>query len=210
MFLIETNIKRAEIINLFSALFCQPEEGVTKNKKTYETLISLLEVVNTDCVTDALKMQQSASKYSFQELIVEYARLFIGPFKIPVPPYSSMYFQEKTLMSEVTMWVMEMYKHAGLNFDTNTKDLPDHIVVETQFLYYLLFNLVNELKNGNIEDAKRYNDLMHYFVNQHYRKWVPEFCNKITDNTHNSFYQSLAECFEKFVRTWEVEELSIS
>lgn len=189
-------------MNLFSALFCQPDEGVTKNERTYETLISLLDVVNTDCVAEALKMKHAAEKYTIQELMVEYARLFIGPFKIPVPPYSSMYFQEKTLMSEITMWVMEMYKQAGLNFDTNTKDLPDHIVVETQFLYYLLFNEVTELKNGNKDEAERHNELRYYFVNQHYRKRVPEFCNKIIENTANSFYKALARCFEKLVRTW--------
>lgn len=206
MNLLDNKIKRAEITNLFSALFCQPDKGVTKNKITYETLINLLQEVNSDCVTDATKMQQSAEKYTIQELMVEYARLFIGPFKIPVPPYSSMYFPEKTLMSEVTMWVMEMYKQAGLNFDTTIKDLPDHVVVETQFLYYLLFNQVNDYKTGKKEDANRYNELMHYFVNKHYRVWVPEFCNKIIENTNNSFYKSLARCFEKFVRTWAIEK----
>jgi len=194
-------------MNLFSALFCQPDEGVTKNKNTYETLITLLEVVNSDCIPDVLKMQQSAEKYTIQELMVEYARLFIGPFKIPVPPYSSMYFQEKILMSNVTLWVMEMYKQAGLHFDTNLKDLPDHVVVETQFLYYLLFNQVNEFKNGNKDDAERYHELMQFFVNQHYRKWIPDFCNKIIENTNNSFYKALARCFEKFVRTWAVGSL---
>lgn len=204
MALLETKIKRAEIINLFSALFCQPEEGVTKNAKTYESLTVLFESINSDCIPDVRKMHQSAEKYTIQELMVEYARMFIGPFKIPVPPYSSMYFQGKTLMSNVTLWVMEIYKQAGLNFDTNLKDLPDHVVVETQFLYYLLFNEVSEFKNGNKEDAERYNNLLHYFVNQHYRVWVPVFCNKIIENTDNSFYKALAGCFEKFVRTWAV------
>ncbi|MCA1759972.1 MAG: molecular chaperone TorD family protein [Bacteroidales bacterium] len=208
MDLLDVKIKRAEIINLFSALFCQPEEEVTKSAKTYESLTALLEVVNSDCIPAVKKLKDSAAKYTIQELMVEYARLFIGPFKIPAPPYSSMYFPEKTLMSNVTLWVMEMYKQAGLNFDTNLKDLPDHVVVESQFLYYLLFNQVTEFKNGNLEISNRYNDLLHYFVNKHYRIWVPEFCNTIIENTSNSFYKALATCFEIFVRTWVVEGTS--
>lgn len=199
------SFERAEILNLFSALFCQPEKEVVKNKMTYESLIGLLEKVQPDCLPGITHLQKVAQNYSDQDLLVEYARLFIGPFHIPAPPYSSMYFPEKTLMSNVTLWVMEMYKYAGLNFDKSTNDLPDHIVVETQFLYYLLFSITKELENQEHEKVERIYDLLQHFVESHFKIWVPAFCDSIIENTENGFYKNLSKCFKKFVSGWKLE-----
>lgn len=199
--------KRAEILNIFSALFCQPEEEITKNPEIYQVLKTGFEIIDPDCVKHVQKMIGYSEKYSLEELLVEYARLFVGPFKIMVPPYSSLYFGDKTLMSNVSIWVLEYYKQAGLNFDRNVKDLPDHIAVETEFLYYLLFNKIKEWEEGNYENMGKLHDLLVYFVNNHYRKWVPEFCNRVIEKTHNGFYKSMATCFEKFARTWVISEL---
>ena len=199
--ILNNETKRAEILNIFSALFCQPEEEFIKNEDTFNNLKTHLETINPDCISSVQKMQDSLKKYSTQDLLIEYARLFIGPFKIEVPPYSSLYLGEKTLMSNVTIWVLEYYKNAGLDFDKNVKDLPDHIAVETEFLYYLLFNEINELNAGNIENMRKFHDLLVYFINKHYRVWVPVFCNKIVEKTQNDFYRALAVCYEKFVRT---------
>lgn len=200
--------KRAEILNIFSALFCQPEEEFIKNSKVYDTLKSSFEIINPDCVSDVQKMQDSLTQYSTQDLLIEYARLFIGPFKIEVPPYSSLYFSERILMSNVTLWVLEYYKSAGLDFDKNVKDLPDHIAVETEFLYYLLFNEINELNAGNMENMRKFHELQSYFIKKHYSIWVPLFCKKTEENSKNTFYKTLATCFGKYVRTWVIPEMT--
>lgn len=205
--IINTETKRAAILNIFSALFCQPEEEFIKNKNIFNNLKTCFETINPDCISSVQKMQDSLKKYTSQDLLIEYARLFIGPFKIQVPPYSSLYFGEKTLMSNVTIWVLEYYQKAGLDFDKNVKDLPDHIAVETEFLYYLLFNEINELKLGNIENMRKFHDLQVHFINNHYRIWVPNFCKEIVEKSQNDFYKALAVCFEKFVRTWVIPEL---
>lgn len=207
---LNTKTNRAEILTIFSALFCQPEEEFVKSKKIYETLKSSLEVINPDCVGDVQKMQDSLKKYTTQDLLIEYARLFIGPFKIEVPPYSSIYFEEKTLMSNVTIWVLEYYQNAGLNFDKSVKDLPDHVTVETEFLYYLLFNEINAFKEDDLENAQRYRFLLEFFLEKHYKVWVPKFCQKIIENSQNEFYIELATCFKKFVNTWGLTDLTES
>ncbi|VAW23656.1 hypothetical protein MNBD_BACTEROID01-1714 [hydrothermal vent metagenome] len=198
--------KRAGILNIFSALFCQPEEELIRNKNTFEALKLYFETVNPDCIDSVQRMQKSTKRYSTQDLLIEYARLFIGPFQVQAPPYSSLYLGDNLIMSGQTMWVLDFYRKAGLAFDSKIKDLPDHIAIETEFLYYLIYNEINELKTGNIKSAQKFHVLQVHFINNHYKIWVPIFCEKILEKSTNDFFRALATCFEKFVRTWVISD----
>lgn len=203
----DNETKRAEILNIFSALFCQPEEEFITNSKIYDVLESAFEQINPDCLIHVKNLKESTKKYNRQDLLIEYARLFIGPFKIEVPPYSSLYFDKKELMSDVTIWVASYYDNAGLKFDRNIKDLPDHVAVETEFIYYLLFNALNEFNEENEEKANRCISLLEYFLDKHYKIWVPKFCEQIVEKTNNEYYTALASCFELFVKTMDLQDL---
>ena len=41
-------------------------------------------------------MQKAVKQNTAQELLIEYTKPFIGPFKTLVPPYSSLYFGNDT------------------------------------------------------------------------------------------------------------------
>ena len=120
------------------------------------------------------------------------------------PPYSSMYFEGSSLMSDETLWVINFYKKAGLKFDTNLKDAPDHISIETEFLYYLTYNEIKELKEENVEQANHYYSSRNEFYNNHYVKWVPQFCKKIEVGTSNYYYRAISICLNKFITKVEV------
>ncbi len=203
--IIEVEANRAEIFNIFSALFCQPEEEFITNSGIYNALESYFSEINPECNVQINILKECIKKYNHQDLLIEYARLFIGPFKIEVPPYSSLYFDQKILMSDITIWVIEFYKSAGLNFDRSTKDLPDHIAVETEFIYYVLINSLRKLKDGELEKAKRYNYLYKYFFENHYKKWVPKFCDEIVAKSNNEFYKALASCYGLFIKTCDFQ-----
>jgi TorA maturation chaperone TorD len=195
---------RASIFNVFTALLCQPEEDIIKNDEVFDTLRLALDIVNPECSKIVGRMQEAVKQNTTQELLIEYTKLFIGPFKTLVPPYSSLYFGNDTLMSDETVRVINFYKKSGLKFDENIKDVPDHITVETEFLYCLIHNEINELDAGNRDKSFSLWENQQEFFDSHYKKWAPEFCAKVATETNNEYFKVLSECLSKFINDVEI------
>lgn len=190
---------RAGVFNVFTALFCQPEEELIHNSELFGTLELALNNVDPACSELVVRMQEAVKKSTAKDLLVEYTRLFIGPFKTLVSPYSSLYFGSETLMSDETVWVIDFYRKAGLKFDQETKEVPDHIAIETEFMYWLIHNEIKGLDSGDRDRAMSLWEKQQEFFAKHYTKWVPEFCAKVASETNNRYFRLLSECFSKFI-----------
>lgn len=144
------------------------------NSELFDSLKASFEIVNKDCVEKAEDLKNSIQLYSTQELLVEYTRLFLGPFETIAPPYSAIYFGSDSLMSEETLWVINFYNQLGLKFDEKLKDMPDHIAVETEFMYYMIFNEIKELQCDSRDKSHNLWMNQSQFFNRHYKKWIPK------------------------------------
>ncbi len=195
---------RASIVNVFTALLCQPEEDLIQNNQVFDTLELAFNNVNPACCEIVSRMQEAVKQNTAQELLIEYTRLFIGPFKTLVSPYSSLYFGSDTLMSDETVWVVDFYRKAGLKFDQETKEVPDHIAIETEFMYWLIHNEINALDAGNRNKSFSLWENQREFFDKHYKKWVPEFCAKVATETNNEYFRVLAECLKRFINDVEI------
>lgn len=195
---------RASVFNIFTALLCQPEEDVIRNNEVFDTLRLALNNVNPECSEIVGRMQEAAKHSTAQELLIEYTRLFIGPFKSLVPPYSSLYFGSDTLMSDETVWVVDFYRRAGLKFDRETKEVPDHIAIETEFMYWLIHNEINALDAGDRDRSFSLWENQREFFDKHYNKWVPEFCERVATKTNDEYFRILAECLKRFINDVEI------
>ena len=199
---------RAVIYNVISALFCQPDNELIRENALFNRLDQALQTTYPDLVSKTIKIKQAASDYSDNELLVEYARLFVGPFKTFAPPYSSIYLGSRdTIFSEQSIWVVQFYRSAGLDFNRDIHDLPDHIAVESEFIYYLIFHEVQQLEKNNPEEARRFHNLQNQFIFQHFNKWVPAFCDTIISETKNDYFLYLAMCLKSFTENDSVPEL---
>jgi TorA maturation chaperone TorD len=201
---ISTEHARASVFNVFTALLCQPEEDLIRNDQVFDTLKLALNNVSPACSEIVGRMQEAVKQSTAQELLIEYTRLFIGPFKTLVPPYSSLYFGSETLMSDETVWVVNFYRRAGLKFDQETKEVPDHIAIETEFMYWLIHNEIKALDSGDRDKALSLWENQREFFAKHYGKWAPEFCTKIATETNNEYFKLLSECFGKFITDVEI------
>ncbi len=184
---------RAEVYNMLSALFAQPEDEVIRDKNLIVSLNERLALLFSKSDNLALKLKNALAKYTETELLIAFARLFVGPFKTLAPPYSSVYLGDGTVMNDHTMWVLQQYRNMGIDFNFEVRDLPDHIAVENSFLYFLIFNQLQGLQEKDAEKASRYYDAQNHFIRQHYSVWVPKFCNKGIAGTENDFYKTLFE-----------------
>ena len=136
---------------------------------------------------DALNKIDMASDSELEDLLWEYTRLFIGPYKLPCPPWESVYMSPKRLMmQEAYDEVRDFYNRAGLTVN-NQGIMADHIGAELNFLAVVLQKANSEPKKNQY-----YWDLASGFFAEHIIKWVPQFARDMEDAADLSFYKTLA------------------
>ena len=133
-----------------------------------------------------------------QRLKLDYTRLFIGPFGSIAPPYESVYIENrKIIMSDSTMEVKNLYVENGLNVDI--KEAPDHIAIELEFMYYLIFKELEALNESDPSAASAYMAKQEDFLKNHLSRWITEFSVIVGRNAQTHFYRDLANITGSFV-----------
>lgn len=191
---------RGECFRLLAACFYPPQPTLWLQDNLVGNLADLLTEVCPAAAEHARQMQAFLSRCNADELAVEHARLFVGPQRVIAPPYGSVYLEEgRRVMGDSTLDALRAYEEAGLHLDSDFKELPDHIAVELEFVYFLIAKGVDAATAGPGEEANRYNSARDVFLNRHLRRWVPPFCARIAEGTKNDFYRNLAECLIAFI-----------
>ena len=67
-----------------------------------------------------------------------------------------------------------------------------------QIAFYDQYDLLHDTESRLKKAKKIWNDQSD-FINWHFIKWVPAFCDKIGAGSNNTYYLLLAECLKKFV-----------
>ena len=192
MFLTETSEHKANVFKILSVLFKQPNADIEyylthlkpSIEKTFPQLYNL-----------AVQLEEQFKLHSkdLTDLQVEYAKLFVGPFYVLAPPYSSIYLhQGRIVYGESTLAALDMYNDAGINLSDEYKDLPDHISAELEFIYYLYVSYREKGDENYLYQIKS-------FVNKHLKKWTPLFAKKIVESEPSLFYNLLANLLEQVV-----------
>ena len=185
---------------LLSACFYEPQKKLFLEENLFGNLTEYLKQVCPDAVRFSSNMESSIHNYTNEDLSVEYARLFVGPFELLAPPYGSVYLDDGgRVMGDSTMQVIEIYQKEGLSRNDDFKDLPDHIAVEMEFMSYLIFKERESLEKSDLDTAREYMNKQESFLNTFIRSWVPPFCKKIKEGTENGFYKALSDCVLIFI-----------
>jgi putative dimethyl sulfoxide reductase chaperone len=220
---------RARVYKLLSDCFQSPDAEFPERMRELPVLLDALhpdirlEVPDMPGLTDDTDikdMPDAAGAGSFlEQLKVEHARLFIGPFSLPVPPYGSMYLDpEQHLMSESTKDVHRWYLSEGI--ETAMKEMPDHICVELEFLYLLAYRELKSLEGAeqpgdavqaDLAAPATYRDKQRRFLEQHLGRWAPAFEEKVREHTGQEHpmsapYRELAVATRRFLAA-DLEEL---
>ncbi len=191
---------RSDSCRFLSACFCQPQKDLFLEENMLQNLTLSLAPVCPEAAEHAAAMEKNIHHYSNVGLTVEYAKLFVGPFATLAPPYGSIYLDgERKVMGDSTMEVIRQYEEAGLSGKRDFHDLPDHIAVELEFMSYLIYAETAAIKKMDITSALAMIDRQEKFLDSSLRRWITPFCIKITEQTDNMFYTSLANCTAKFL-----------
>jgi len=200
---------RSNCYKLLAACFYGPQKEIFLEEGLFENLSLRLKQTCPDAVVFSEKMGRAFLNYSNEDLLVDYARLFVGPNELIAPPYGSVYLDGKRrVMGDSTMEVVKIYKDEGLAIDENFKEMPDHIAVELEFMYYLIFKEIEALGKSETDKALNFIKTQELFLDKFLKKWVGPFCDKIKAGTDNEFYSSLADCCAVFIKNHDYGSLA--
>lgn len=127
------------------------------------------------------------SEREMEDLLWDYTKLFLGPYRLPCPPWESVYTSPKRLlMQEAYDAVSDFYRQAGLSIgDPNV--LQDHVGAELSFLAVLYGKMETEPSN-----APHHKELAERFLAEHPRRWIPAFSVDMEKAADTEFYKVLA------------------
>lgn len=149
--------------------------------------------------TFAGKDQGEPEKF-LADLKLEYTRLFVGPYGLPVPPYESVYREPtRTVMGASTLDVLRRYEEAGFVLSPSFKELPDHVAVELEFLALLSSEEAEAWERGDVAESLRLLRSEEAFLRDHLGAWIGGFCDRLVSSTKGPFYQAMAELARAYV-----------
>ena len=197
--LLKRESPRMEAFRLLSACYILPDTGVPD---TLDDLQGHLANTSESAANFVRRMRQEIENDpNVEALKIDFAKLFVGPYKLLAAPYGSVYLDsERTMMGDSTLDVKNRYREAGLDTAKNFKDAPDHIMAELEFMYYLIFKEIEALSNSDIEMAIGCIQKQKSFLEDHLLRWVPEFTGNIIEHAETAFYQNLAKATETFLK----------
>ncbi|MBI5196765.1 MAG: molecular chaperone TorD family protein [Nitrospirae bacterium] len=181
-----------EIFNLLSTMYlCKPTKEALENWKV------LLSGDVPDFMADLKNSIDNIdlnSEQTLEDLLWEYTRLFIGPYRLPCPPWESVYTSSrKLMMQDAYDEVLNFYNEAGLAVN-NPDIMSDHIGAELNFLAVLFQRIDSEP-----EKMFYCTNIAIRFLDEHIIKWVPTFTRDMEDAADSFFYRALAMSTRNFI-----------
>lgn len=194
---------RASLYSALASGFSAPDEGTLKeiSGRLSEVLREASSLFVMPVLEDTIKnFDASINASDRTSLKAEYHRLFVGPYKLPAPPYASVYLEsEPTIMGTSTLEVLRMYEEAGFLLSPSFKDLPDHVAVELEFMALLCEEERRAWRRGGLCEAAKLISLEESFLRGHLVRWIPNFTSKILASTEFLFYWALASLVKDYV-----------
>lgn len=181
--------RRANTYSLLAALFQPPDDGGLKR---------LTERDETDVSIDIDAL--AATAVGADDLALDYAGLFVGPFELEAPPYESVYVDsEARVMTDSTVKVQAEYTEAGVDIDID--EPADHIAAELEFAFLLVATEIEALDAGELAAAEHYLERQYEFLVEHLGRWISELADNVREHADTEFYRLLADETQEFVES---------
>ena len=181
--------RRANTYSLLATLFQPPTDG---------GLDTLAETDGRAVSIDTEALAASAAEAD--DLTLDHAGLFVGPFELEAPPYESVYLDdEERVMTESTAEVQLEYTEAGVDIDID--EPADHVAAELEFTFLLVATEIEALEAGAFEAAEHYLERQYEFLADHLGRWISELAENMREHADTEFYRLLADEAQSFVES---------
>jgi TorA maturation chaperone TorD len=190
---------REDVYRLLAASYYPPTAPLLEELSCIG-LVEMLNAVAPDAVEPARQIASYCCTAVLEEQLVEYSRLFLGPFRLVAPPYGSVWLDEsKAVMGASTARVAAFYDNCGLRLADDFHELPDHIAVELEFMSFLAFKQREAVMSGDSAEAVRLSAVQQEFLNNFLLPWLEQFTASVIEDGESPLYQAIAHCTATFV-----------
>ena len=189
---LKTKTARMECYRNLSLLFCLPKKEIFPDQGAMADFAENMEIAQPEAAPYARAIAEELGRSSMDDLAIEYSKLFVGPFKLKAPPYGSVYLEMGgKVMGDSTIKVAAIYEETDLKLGAEFKDLPDHIIAELEFMYYLAFHELRSFQQGDEDETLYFLEKQSFFLNNFLGPWIPLFCKNIEEGSEKVFYKNL-------------------
>ncbi len=200
--LLGRELGRRDAYRLLSRFYYLPDEETVRQLSDLELVLGVV------CPEAAEEIAGIRRATELEELKVDYSRLFVGPFQLLAPPYGSVHLEgTRRVMGDSAIDARNRYADAGLNVSQDLKEAPDHIAIELEFMYYLIFKEIEAIEELDRSRAMDHLARQQQFLEDHLAVWLPLFAEEVEKGAVTGFYRNLAKATRTFVRK-DLEDIS--
>jgi TorA maturation chaperone TorD len=194
-----TAAARADLCRFLAGCYYQPGPEFME-ERLFDSMSKAASLIDPELAAGAARLGEHFASAGIESLLVDYTRLFLGPTDILAKPYGSAWLTgEKTLMQDSTMNVVELYREGGFELDDCFRELPDHVAVELEFLYLLIFREHQAILKNEPSALASLSSLKKRYLARHLGRWMPQFAAAIERGASSAFYRELAMLTHRFV-----------
>jgi len=192
---------REDLCRLLSACFYELDTAFGE-EHVFDSMLAAAAVIDPELAESARRLGKEFAAQDLETLLVDYSRLFIiAPGQVRALPYATFWLTEdQSMRHDATTAVIEMYEQGGFDVGEDVHELPDHVAVELEFLYLLIFARNQAQQGGSAEELAAANELHRRFAAEHMNAWIGPFATAVKAGAETGFYRELAGLTERFVR----------
>ena len=135
-----------------------------------------------------------------QDLVKEFAYLFLVPGAHQIHPYESVHRSTKRLLKQKPYdQVVQVFRESGLGKMEDCKELEDHIALEFEYMETMCVEIRNAFEKKENEKVLELLEKQRLFLVKHILRWVPEFRKSVHRKSKTPFYQGIALLTDVFI-----------
>ncbi len=189
----------ADMCRLLAACYYEPAPEFSE-ERLFDSLIEAAGHIDADLAARARDLKSAFESVTPQDLLVDYAHLFLGPVGTLAVPYESAWLAKGgESVVDVMQALDDLYADGGFEVDPDFRDLPDHLAVELEFLYTLLFRRAAAVRDGGDAAFKEIEVLSERLISGHLDRWFPDFQTAVLEGAQCRFYRELADLTALFI-----------
>lgn len=190
---------REDLCRFLAACYYQPGTEFAE-EKLFDSMLGAASRIGPDFAARARRLGEAFIADGLEDLLLDYARLFLGPTQAIAQPYGSVWMSgEKTLMGDTSIAVLRLYEEGGFEIAEDFRELPDHVAAELEFLYLLILRENQARRSGEPEAFASTAGLRKRFLDDHLGRWAGPFTAAVRNGAQSAFYRELAELTDRFV-----------
>jgi TorA maturation chaperone TorD len=191
---------REDLCRFLAACYYEPTTDFAE-EHLFDSMLAAASAIHPDLAECARKLGKEFVAQDMETLLIDHTALFIGPSQPKAMPYGSFWqTDDQSMRHDAMMAVVDIYEQGGFEVSEDVRDFPDHIAVELEFLYALIFAQNQAQLSGNVDDLSAANALHRRFLDEHLCAWFDAFSTAVHSGAETAFYRELVDLTGRFAR----------